>query len=77
MVEAQVGLAQLAENEGKLDEARRLLEKTVRESPRSAPARLAFAQFLLRRGEKDRARAEEEAARRLAPGDPAPPELFR
>jgi spermidine synthase len=77
MPEAQVGLAQLAEDDGRKDDARRLLEKAVRESPRHVPLRLAFARFLDRAGEKDRARAEVDAALRLAPADPAALDLRR
>jgi spermidine synthase len=77
MVEAQVGLAQIAEREGKADEARRILEKAVSTSPRNSGARTAYARFLWRRGEKERARAELEQALRDAPGDAAALELRR
>lgn len=69
LVEAQIGLSQLAEAEGRIDEARTLLEEAVGWAPDGAPARLALARFLWRRSEKALARAEVERALRDHPDD--------
>ena len=59
-IDAQVGLAQL---EGKT-EARRLLKEAAEWGP---GGRIAFARFLLRNGERIKARNQVDAALREAP----------
>lgn len=69
-VDAQEGLAFVAESQGRIDEARSLLEEAVRWDPRDPTARLAYARFFWRRSEKDRARAEVEQVLRDNPNHP-------
>lgn len=76
-VDAQVGLAQITEAEGKIDDARKLLEEAVTWEPKGTAARLALARFLWRRGEKEKAVAEVEAVLKEHPRDAEAQKLLR
>ncbi len=74
-VKACILRGRILEDQGRPDDARGLLEEEIRWNPKSAPARVAYARHLWRRGEKDLARAEVERALSDNPGNAAAMEL--
>jgi tetratricopeptide (TPR) repeat protein len=67
---ATLGLSGLAAAKGDAKETQRWLDKANADHPQSATAKLALAQFYLRNGDVAKARAEADAAAKLAPDSP-------